>query len=108
MGGQDVLVLVLLRPTANQDNERFAILTEIDSISGAELDPAFIDAGADTPVFEKSHCSIRTSAVVTSIATGVLRLSNHASKGLRPLRSRYSLTVIMTDGNVSVTIPQAR
>ena len=95
-------------PAATQDNERFSIFPEADSISGAEFDPVFIDAVADTPVFENLPCPIRTGVVVTSAVAGVSRLSNHSSKGLRPLRSRYSLIVIMTDANVWVTIPQAQ
>jgi hypothetical protein len=46
MGGQDVLVLVLLCPAANQDNERVPIFPEIDSISGAEIDPSLANEWA--------------------------------------------------------------
>jgi hypothetical protein len=97
---KDIFALVLLRSAANQDDDYVFMLPEAGPISGAKLDPVFINAGADTSVFEELSCVIRTRAVVTSAAGGASRLSNHSSKGLRPLRPRYSLIVIMTNANV--------
>jgi hypothetical protein len=81
--------------------------TESILLGGAEFDPAFSDAVVETLVFEKSPCSFRTTAVVTLAAAGAPRVSNHSSQILRPLRARYSLMVIMSNGNILLSILQA-
>ena len=48
MGDLDVCVLVLLCSAANQDNELIAMFSEIDSITGAEINSTFKDAGTDS------------------------------------------------------------
>ncbi len=48
MGDLDVCVLVFFCPAANQDNERSAIFSKIDSIAGAEINSAFNDAGTNS------------------------------------------------------------
>ena len=46
MGGLDTLLLSLLGPTAQEDDQDIAFLAEIDPIAGAEVYPAFEDTGA--------------------------------------------------------------
>jgi hypothetical protein len=65
-----------------------------------------VDLGDDLSVFEKLSRSLRTGTVVAWATAGERRLSPHVSQGLRPLRSRYSLMVIVPDGNVSGTTLQ--
>jgi hypothetical protein len=48
MGGPDVPILVFLRSAPKQDNQSIPILPEVNPISGAKINPAFVDAGADT------------------------------------------------------------
>jgi hypothetical protein len=44
---RDVAILALLRPAAEQDDHGFAVLAEIDSVAGTEIDPVFENPGAD-------------------------------------------------------------
>jgi hypothetical protein len=44
---RDVLLLALLRAAGNQNHKALAILAEVDSVAGAEVDFAFKNAGTN-------------------------------------------------------------
>ena len=73
---------------------------KVSLLSGGRSDPAFMAPGSGTFVPEMLPVASGPFAAVIWGSAGASRLSNHSSQGLRPLNSRYSLTVSMSDGNV--------
>ena len=74
---------------------------------GGRSDPVSMEDGADAFVLGILPCAFNPFVVVIWGVAGASRLSNHSNQGLRPRKSRYSLTVSMPDGNFQPAIPQA-
>jgi hypothetical protein len=104
----DVALLPLLDAAAQQNHNVFAILAEIDPVPGAKS-ILYSKTPDRTPLtFEKFPPAKRAIAVATFTAACAFKLSNHAAYGLCPSRSLNSRTSTICDGNIYVTIPQAK
>ena len=78
-------MLALFRPAAKKNDYQFAILAEVDAITGTEIDSALVNATADSlSAGEIAQSQAIEREVVTFRAASALRLSNHLRKGLRP------------------------
>src|SRR5579862_3220718 len=64
----DVFLLPFLRATADENDKAIAVLAEVDTVAGSEVDPAFINARADALGIREIPCSIRVSVMVTLAA----------------------------------------
>jgi hypothetical protein len=77
--GADVALLSLLRAATQQDNERFAVLAEINPVTGPKSSLYSKTPDPTDSTFEKFPSEIRVTAVVTFAAASAFRLSNHSA-----------------------------
>jgi hypothetical protein len=101
---RDVFLLAFLCSSANQDYKPVSVFAEVDPVAWTKIDSVLVSTGPTPFALETLPCWMRARAAATLAAASLFKRSDHAANGLCPVRSRYSRTSTITNGNTYGTI----
>ena len=68
LGAPYVFLLSLLPPAAEQNHETVTVPSEVNSITGSEIDTVLVQPGSNAFALDRLPCSIRVRAIATLAA----------------------------------------